>query len=80
MDGFIRSVNLPAAFVYTGNFYENMILRGHVRESEDGKGLDFRQPIIQANTRREPLTLPFVVFANSSQSICFGYSAILESL
>ncbi|KAK4944628.1 hypothetical protein LTR10_016062 [Elasticomyces elasticus] len=51
VDDFIRGINLPAAFVYTGNFYENMILRGHVRKSEDGKGLEFRQPIIQANTR-----------------------------
>ncbi|KIV87921.1 hypothetical protein PV11_03437 [Exophiala sideris] len=51
VDDFIRGINLPAAFVYTGNFYENMILRGHVRKSEDGKGLEFRQPIIHANTR-----------------------------
>lgn len=59
VDGFIRSINLPAAFVYTGNFYENMIFRGHVRSSEDGKGLEFRQPIIQANTRRWSFLVAF---------------------
>jgi len=51
VDGFIKNIGLPATFVYTGNFYENMILRGHVRKSHDGAGLEFRQPIIQANTK-----------------------------
>ncbi|KAJ9497590.1 hypothetical protein H2202_007014 [Exophiala xenobiotica] len=51
VDGFIKNLGLPATFVYTGNFYENMILRGHVRKSQDGAGLEFRQPIIRANTK-----------------------------
>lgn len=51
VDSFIKESGLPASFVYTGNFYENMIYRGHVRRSEDGASLEFRQPIIQPNTK-----------------------------
>ena len=53
VDEFVREISLSAAFVYTGNFYENMIYRGHVVKSDDGKGLEFRQPVIKHNTRRE---------------------------
>jgi hypothetical protein len=45
-----------ALFVYTGNFYENMILRGHVVLIDDGgkgKRIEFRQPIIQGDSRCE---------------------------
>lgn len=52
VDAFIESIGLPATFVYTGNFYENMIFRGHVKRSQDGKCLEFRQPIIAENTKR----------------------------
>ncbi|KAJ9634443.1 uncharacterized protein PV06_10574 [Exophiala oligosperma] len=51
VDAFIESIGLPATFVYTGNFYENMIFRGHVKRSQDGKCLEFRQPIIAENTK-----------------------------
>ncbi|KIW89619.1 uncharacterized protein Z519_09775 [Cladophialophora bantiana CBS 173.52] len=52
VDRFIRDeINFDAAvFVYTGNFYENMVLRGHVVKTDDGKGIEFRQPIIQQDT------------------------------
>lgn len=63
VDAFIRDElpALPATFVYTGNFYENMVLRGHVRWSDhdnnkEGAGrreIEFRQPIIEAETRCE---------------------------
>ncbi|EXJ73884.1 uncharacterized protein A1O5_03646 [Cladophialophora psammophila CBS 110553] len=52
VDGFIRDeIKFDAAvFVYTGNFYENMVLRGHVVKTDDGKGIEFRQPVIQQDT------------------------------
>ncbi|EXJ60370.1 hypothetical protein A1O7_04522 [Cladophialophora yegresii CBS 114405] len=53
VDAFIRDeLQLESAvFVYTGNFYENMVLRGHVVRTEDGKGIEFRQPVIQETTK-----------------------------
>ncbi|KIW27739.1 uncharacterized protein PV07_07449 [Cladophialophora immunda] len=52
VDSFIRDeLRFDAAvFVFTGNFYENMVLRGHVVRTDDGKALEFRQPIIQQDT------------------------------
>ncbi|OAP65630.1 hypothetical protein AYL99_01602 [Fonsecaea erecta] len=52
VDRFIRDeLRFDAAvFVYTGNFYENMVLRGHVVKTDDGKGIEFRQPVIQEDT------------------------------
>ncbi|KIW76352.1 hypothetical protein Z517_11098 [Fonsecaea pedrosoi CBS 271.37] len=53
VDGFIRDeLRFDAAvFVYTGNFYENMVLRGHVVKTDDGKSIEFRQPIIKEDTK-----------------------------
>ncbi|OAG44310.1 hypothetical protein AYO21_01306 [Fonsecaea monophora] len=53
VDGFIRDeLRFDAAvFVYTGNFYENMVLRGHVVKTNDGKSIEFRQPIIKEDTK-----------------------------
>ena len=53
VDGFIKDIGLPTTFVYTGNFYENMIYRSHVVKTDDGEGLEFRQPIIKPDTRRQ---------------------------
>ncbi len=55
VDNFIRDeLKLESAvFVYTGNFYENMVLRGHVVKADDGKSIEFRQPIIKDTTKRE---------------------------
>ena len=53
MDRFIRDIELPAVFVLTGNFYENMVLRGHVQYDSDRDILMFKQAIIQAHAKRE---------------------------
>src|SRR4051812_3427860 len=51
VDDYIREVGLPACFLYTGNFYENMILRGHMRYHEETDSFEFRQPVILAKTK-----------------------------
>ena len=53
MDRFIRDIELPAVFVLTGNFYENMVHRGHMQYDSDRDILMFKQAIIQANAKRE---------------------------
>ena len=40
-----------AVFVFTGNFYENMVLRGHVKVVDGGWGIEFRQPIIKETSK-----------------------------
>lgn len=66
VDSFIRDeLKLESAvFMYTGNFYENMVLRRHIVkvETEDGKvEIEFRHPVIQADTKRESGTEQQVV-------------------
>lgn len=51
VDAFIREIGLPACFVYTGNFYENMVLRGHVTYNRDAQTIEFRQPVIKEDTK-----------------------------
>lgn len=51
VDHFIREISLPACFLFTGNFYENMTLRGHVKYNADKDELEFQQPIIRGNTK-----------------------------
>jgi hypothetical protein len=60
VDKFIRDeLKLDSAvFVLTGNFYENMVLRGHVVKTEDGKGIEFRQPVIREDTKRASKLTP----------------------
>ena len=52
MDSFIRDIDLPALFVLTGNFYENMVLRGHMQYDSDRGVLMFKQAIIEADAMR----------------------------
>lgn len=84
VDSYIQEIQLPAAYVFTGNFYENQIFRSHVVEYEHH--IEFRQPIIKGDVKRKsrlpdqnsrpfsydggfrPLMLP--------QSTCSGSSAI----
>lgn len=51
MDDYIREKNYPACFLYTGNFYENMILRSHMRYDAAADTIEFRQPIVNPDTK-----------------------------
>ena len=61
VDAYIKQIGLPACFIYTGNFYENMVLRQHVRYNKDTQVVEFRQPIIKEDTQRSSLSLPLWV-------------------
>jgi hypothetical protein len=52
VDSFIREIELTAVFVLTGNFYENLVLRGHMQYDSDRDALVFKQAIIKANAQR----------------------------
>lgn len=52
VDDYIRELGLPASFLYTGNFYENMVLRGHVSYHKETDSFEFRQAIILLDTKR----------------------------
>ena len=52
VDGFIREIELPAVFVLTGNFYENLVLRGHMQHDSERDTLVFKQAIIKAHAQR----------------------------
>ncbi|KAL1969956.1 hypothetical protein VTN77DRAFT_7466 [Rasamsonia byssochlamydoides] len=51
VDDYIRETGLPATFVYTGNFYENMVFRTHVQYDSEKDVVEFRQPIILPETK-----------------------------
>jgi hypothetical protein len=51
VDAYIQEVGLPSPFFYTGNFFENSVLRGHVKLCQDGE-LEFKQPVILEDTQR----------------------------
>lgn len=51
VDDYIREKKYPACFLYTGNFYENMILRSHMRYNADTDTIEFGQPVVKADTR-----------------------------
>lgn len=51
MDDYIREKNYPACFLYTGNFYENMILRSHMRYDAETDTVEFRQPVVDVDTK-----------------------------
>jgi hypothetical protein len=48
----MREKGVEGPFLYTGNFFENTVLRGHV--SRQGDELVFKQPIILEDTKRKP--------------------------
>lgn len=50
VDAYIKEKGLPSSFLYTGNFYENMVLRGHVSYDATSDSFTFKQPIIKADT------------------------------
>ncbi|KAH8744917.1 NAD(P)-binding protein [Diaporthe sp. PMI_573] len=52
VDDYIRQQKSPACFLYTGNFYENMILRSHMRyDPAISDTVEFQQPIVEADTQ-----------------------------
>lgn len=51
VDDYIRDKNYPAVFLYTGNFYENMVLRSHMKFNSTTDTIEFHQPIINADTK-----------------------------
>ena len=55
VDDYIREKNLPAIFLYTGNFYENMILRSHMKYNRELDRVEFHQPVIKESTQRKYL-------------------------
>lgn len=48
VDAVIREACLPGAFIRTGNFYENMILRNYASYDKDSDTIIMRRPIITA--------------------------------
>nr|WDY78973.1 NmrA [Ganoderma lucidum] len=51
VDDYIRERGLPATFLYTGNFYENMVFRSHMKYNPDLDRVEFHQPIIKETTQ-----------------------------
>lgn len=51
VDDYIREKTFPACFLYTGNFYENMILRSHMKYNASIDTIEFHQPIINPDTK-----------------------------
>jgi hypothetical protein len=52
VDAYIRELGLKGVFLYTGNFYENMILRGHMSYNKETDTITFKQPIIKPDAQR----------------------------
>ena len=52
MDDYIRERGLPATVLYTGNFYENMVFRAHMKYDRELDRVEFQQPIIKETTQR----------------------------
>lgn len=53
VDDYIREKGLPASFLYTGNFFENMVYRSHMQYDREKDAVEFRQPVIKETTTRE---------------------------
>ncbi|KAL1939177.1 hypothetical protein VTO73DRAFT_10218 [Trametes versicolor] len=51
VDDYIREKGCPAAFLYTGNFYENMVFRSHMRYNRELDRVEFHQAIIKETTQ-----------------------------
>lgn len=50
VDRYMEEIGMGGPFLYTGNFFENSVLRGHVSVKDDGE-LQFRQPVIKEDTK-----------------------------
>jgi len=51
VDDYIREKGLPASFLYTGNFFENMVYRSHMQYNREKDTVEFRQPIVKETTK-----------------------------
>jgi NmrA-like family len=50
VDHYMKENDVPGPYFYTGNFFENSVLRGHVKIGPNGD-LEFRQPVILEDTK-----------------------------
>ncbi|RDX49776.1 NAD(P)-binding protein [Lentinus brumalis] len=57
VDGYILEKGLPATFLFTGNFYENLVYRSHMTYDRERDIVEFHQPIIKETT---PLAMLYV--------------------
>ncbi|CZR63525.1 uncharacterized protein PAC_13422 [Phialocephala subalpina] len=51
VDAYIKEIGLPASILYTGNFYENMVLRQHVTYHKPTDVVEFRHTVIKRDTK-----------------------------
>ncbi|KAI9065076.1 NAD-P-binding protein [Trametes sanguinea] len=51
VDDYIHEKGYPAVFLYTGNFYENMVFRSHMRYNRELDRVEFHQPLIKPDTK-----------------------------
>jgi len=51
VDAYIKEIGLPASILYTGNFYENMVLRGHVSYNKAIDVIEFHHTVIKRDTK-----------------------------
>jgi len=51
VDAYIKELGLPASILYTGNFYENMVLRNHVTYNKAIDVIEFRHTVIKKDTK-----------------------------
>ena len=73
VDDYIRCLGLPAVFLHTGTFYENMVLRGHVRYDRDQDTIEFRQPIIKADTQCKCWSDPLISLDGNANKTYSGH-------
>ncbi|KAH9928449.1 uncharacterized protein BXZ73DRAFT_102291 [Epithele typhae] len=52
VDDYMRKMVRPGTFIYTGNFYENMIFRSHVKYGEEQDRVEFTQAIINEDVKQ----------------------------
>ena len=51
VDAYIKEIGLPASIFYTGNFYENIVLWGHVSSDKASDVIEFRYIMIKRDTK-----------------------------
>lgn len=65
VDNYIRQIGLPATFVFTGNFYENWVFRGHMHYDKEKDVVEFRQPIVLPQSKHMPPWFRFDSFLSN---------------
>jgi hypothetical protein len=50
VDASIRELGVPGAFILTGNFYENMILRKYASYDKSTDVITMKRPVIKIET------------------------------